>query len=188
MFFLLLLLTFIIFIRLLTVFGNNKYVDINNVKSNKKQQMKDVNTHEKQNEHDKFLALFPEYRYKDYIVEFEKLFDDVFYAFAGSQYTFLKQHVDKKVYEAFSTQIEKRQNAGLRQELEIKHLSTNIAQVFGDKSVIVIFEVSQMSAMFNYDNISEDNPHKIFVNVRHEWTMKFENGNWIVIQTKAREN
>ena len=183
--FLLILIILLTFARLFKAFGNVKY---SSTFYQNQPTIKDIKVEVNNDEHAKFLQLYPEYQRADYIAEFEKLFDDILFAFAASHYIFLKQHVNDKVYEAFSAQIETRQNAGLRQELQIKHLATNIIKVIDNSSIVVEFDVSQMSAMFNYDNISEDNPHKVFIRVIHEWTMqRNENKNWILTRTKTKE-
>ena len=182
----------LVFYKLFKVFGNAKYAGQSVNCANLDKEMKIVEINEQKN-YTQLAEVFPEYKNIDCATEFEKLFDDIFYAFVESRYIFLKEHLSENLYEKFAEQIEKRQAANLRQEIEIKHKITNILKIINkeDKVIILIqFTVSQMSAMYNYNNnVSYDNPNKVFLDIKHEWQMERKDSSrqWIITKTNAKE-
>ena len=124
----------------------------------------------------KLQSVFPEYQTKNLQQELEIIFDTVFNAFASSRHEALKNLLSPEVYESFAEQISKRELKNLRQEVEIKHLSTVIEKIniSNNKRVTlsVLLNVSQMSAIVNSDGMSYDNPNKIYINVSHRWVFE----------------
>ena len=97
----------------------------------------------------------------------------------------LKSMLTENLYESFLAQIERRNAKNLRQEILLKHKETRIDKiaVFADNAeILVIFDVSQMSAMVNNEGISFDNPKRIYRDIIYKWIFKrtFGTDNWIL--------
>ena len=127
-----------------------------------------------------------------FLKEAEQMFDKVFNAFVDSQHQTLKEMLSIKLYENFASQIQKREDKNLRQELVIEHKKTylkKISPTIETIQLLVSFEVSQMVAMVDISGKSLDNPSKLSRNVRHDWlfeTNKTEM-NWTIIKTHSEE-
>ncbi len=137
----------------------------------------------------KLQEAFPEYIDKNITSELEQIFMTVFKAFVDSRYQDLKALLSKQLYESFSNRIKKREEKNLRQELDIKDVSSEIINIdlINQKARLdVIFKVSQMSTTINSDGISFDNPSKLYIDVTHKWNFErfmSKTSKWIVTKT-----
>ncbi|MDR1234015.1 MAG: TIM44-like domain-containing protein [Holosporales bacterium] len=135
---------------------------------------------------------FPDFVLADFLNESEIVFDSIFQAFAAADCDVLKINLSSPLYNGFIEQIQKRNDLNLKQEILIKHIKTtlNKAQMLVTKAkLFVSFEVSQMSAILNSDNVSFDNPKKIYRSVVHSWIFerKYEAEKWILAKTSCVE-
>ena len=128
---------------------------------------------------------FPDFMPDSFLEKAEEMFDAIFNAFANSHHYLLKSMLTENLYESFLAQIERRNAKNLRQEILLKHKETRIDKiaVFADNAeILVIFDVSQMSAMVNNEGISFDNPKRIYRDIIYKWIFKrtFGTDNWIL--------
>lgn len=138
-----------------------------------------------------FVALqekFPDFTPAHFLAKAEEMFDAIFNGFANSHHYILKTMLTEKLYERFSSQIERREAKNLHQELLIKHNETTLdeIQILSEKAqIFVTFDVAQMSAMVTSDGISPDNPRRIYRDVIHKWVFEraFGEDNWILSKT-----
>ncbi|MDR0640264.1 MAG: TIM44-like domain-containing protein [Holosporales bacterium] len=144
--------------------------------------------------HDEMLVRqkFPNFVIEDFLVEAESTFNTVFNAFAMADCDVLKAELSTPLYNGFVEQIQKRKDLNLKQEILIKHIRTtlNKVQMLVTKAkLFVSFEVSQMSAILNSENVSFDNPKKIYRNVLHSWIFerKYDSERWILVKTSRVE-
>ena len=117
----------------------------------------------------------PNFVPEEFLEKAEEMFDTILNAFANSHYYLLKSMLTESLYESFSTQIERRNAQNLRQELLIKHKETRIdkIEVLNEKvKILVIFDISQMSAMVNNEGISIDNPKRIYRDIIYKWVFE----------------
>jgi predicted lipid-binding transport protein (Tim44 family) len=182
-------LSFVIIYKLFRSFGQIRKIDANQIKG--RFSPKAVNTETVSNEVLQIQSIFQEYQNKSLIIELNIIFDTIFKAFASSRHEELKKMLSENMYESFSGQIAKREEKNLRQEIDIKHTETVISNVnVSDKKVTttVLFTVSQMSITINSDDISHDNPGKLYIDVKHEWILernRIDNSTWILTKTTA---
>lgn len=184
----------IILYRLFKSFGREQVVNTKQFEDILKKKMINI-TENDGNESDtiKLQEVFPEYTTKDVVEELEMIFTTVFKAFADSRHEELKCMLSKHLYESFSERINIREEKNLRQELEIKDVSTEIIdfKILDKKADLkVLFRASQMSATVNSDGISFDNPSKLYIGVTHKWVLErniSSDSKWIVIKTNIVE-
>ncbi|MDR0695214.1 MAG: Tim44 domain-containing protein [Holosporales bacterium] len=120
----------------------------------------------------------------------EEMFDTIFDAFVNAKHYTLQSMLSKALYEKFSEQIKKREENNLRQEMTIKHNKTSIAtiKVLKTKATLVVkFDITQMSAIIKSDGTSIDNPGRLSREVLHTWIFErsFCNDKWILSTTSS---
>lgn len=128
---------------------------------------------------------FQDFSPSTFLIKAEEMFDAIFNGFANSHHYILKTTLTESLYESFASQIEKRKSKNLRQELLIKHKKTTLdkIQILAEKAkILVTFDVSQMSAMVDFEGISFDNPKRLYRDVIHKWVFErsFGKDNWIL--------
>ncbi len=138
--------------------------------------------------------IYPDFVAEVFIKEAEQTFDDVFNAFASSQHQVLKSKLSESLYEQFASQIKKREDNNLRQEISIVHKNTEIENVKINSlevELTVKFVVEQVSAMVDVNGVSYDNPSKLARKVQHTWVFVSHNNElptkWIITKTSAKE-
>lgn len=166
-----------------------KDADLNNLANTDSENIRS----EIQDSESKLASIFKDWSLSSFIEYAESYFDCVFDAFVNSHLDALKMRLTPKLYEEFCNNIQKRESRNLRQELKIEHILTRIEDIsIGDikSSLLVSFNVLQMSAMIDKDGISMDNPKRIAIDVLHKWTFERKNDNnhtenWIVSSTQS---
>jgi predicted lipid-binding transport protein (Tim44 family) len=152
-------------------------------------QLKRVNAKEVSAEILQIQAAFSEYQNKSIVTDLETMFDAIFQMFANSRHEELKKMLSASMYESFAEQIAKREEKNLRQEIDIKHTKTTISKVENCEQkivLIVLFDVSQMSATINSEDVSYDNPGRLHINIRHKWIFeraKVDDSKWVLTKT-----
>lgn len=141
----------------------------------------------------KLQTKFPEFSVSAFLSKAEEMFDAIFTAFANSHLYVLKSMLTDKLYEQFISQIQRRDEKDLRQELLIKHQGTTLdnVQILNKKAeILVTFNVSQMSALVNSEGVSFDNPKRLYRDVIHKWVFErnFGEPNWILTKTSTSQN
>lgn len=109
----------------------------------------------------KLQEVCPEYTTKDIKHDLELMFTSIFEAFVESKYEELKTMLSANLYESFSEQIHKREEKNLRQEFNIKSVTSDIVGIsIADNKIrlSVLFKTSQMSATVNSEGVSFDIP------------------------------
>ncbi len=182
--------SFIIMYKLFKTFGKIQRIDINQFKSTLEEKIVNATENASNTNITQIQNLFPEYQTKSITAELDAMFTQIFSAFANSRHEELKKMLSADMYESFAEQIAKREDKNLRQELDIIHQKTTITKtdILTNKIVItVLFEVSQMSATINSDNVSYDNPNKLYLDVKHQWVFERSTSpntsSWILIKT-----
>lgn len=139
-------------------------------------------------------SLYPDFVTEIFIKQSEQIFDEVFNAFALSQHQILKSRLSESLYEQFASQIKKREDNNLRQEISIVHKNTEIENIKINGNIAEInvkFTVEQVSAMVDVNGVSYDNPSKLARKVQHTWLFKSQNNEspvkWIIVKTSAKE-
>ena len=192
--FILAIVAFIVLYKLFKEFGKVKHNATSQIEEMLKSTMIKIQDQTEKKEPFELLTIkkyFPEYENSSFYNDMSVLFDKIYNAFAESKHDVLKEFLAQSLYEEFSDQIRKRQEKNLRQELFLNHLSTEICHMktFHDRVEVTLdFRVSQMSALINEDNISFDNPSKIYIDVSHKWTFTREikgNSSWILVKTSS---
>jgi predicted lipid-binding transport protein (Tim44 family) len=122
----------------------------------------------------------------------EEMFDSIFNAFANSHHHVLKSMLADSLYEQFAENIKKREEQNLRQEILIKHKKTyiNDIQIRHDKTTVLVeFDVAQMSAIIDSSGNSSDNPKRIYRDIIHKWLFSnyYDDKHWILSQTSSIE-
>jgi predicted lipid-binding transport protein (Tim44 family) len=136
---------------------------------------------------------FPEFDVHDFIEEAERTFLRVFVAFVKSDYDLLGALLTKSLYKKFASQIQKRDESGFKQKLMIQFDKTSIEEVriLRDKAtILVFFDIIQMSAISDADGRPVDNPNQIHRNVIHKLTFEraFNKDEWLVSKTSSTES
>lgn len=201
----LILISVLIFFKLFREFGKTQKIIVNLSKTDKEKlqktleeiipiNMKDqsVSEHENDKELLQLQEKFPDFSMDSFLIKVEEIFDAVFNGLANSHHHILKTLLSENLYEDFATQIQKREQRDLRQELLIKHKKTKLEkiQILAEKvRMFVTFDVSQMSAMVNIEGVSFDNPKRLYRDVIHKWIFEreYKKENWIVSKTSASE-
>jgi predicted lipid-binding transport protein (Tim44 family) len=197
-------LTFLIFYRLFREFGKfqkivsgtisgkqEKFVSIENILQKPIQKTEKTITALQNN----ILAIrqkFPDFTPTLFLQKAEEMFDIIFNSFAQSNYLALKPLLTDSLYQSFADKIQKREKQNLRQELSIKHKSTTLdkIQIFTNKAkLFVTFDISQMSAIINSEEVSFDNPKRLYRDVIHKWIFErqFDAKDWILSKTSSFE-
>ena len=127
-----------------------------------------------------------------FLTKAEEMFDSVFNAFANSHHHTLKENLTEDLYENFASQIQKREENSLRQEILIRHKRTTLEKIQSLASKVrlfVSFDVSQMSAIINADGVSFDNPKRLYRDVIHKWVFEKQRNEdpWILSKTSSEE-
>lgn len=195
-----LLLALVIFFRLYKSFGKVQYSNFSDfvkMKPATETVNADTNPSDENNvltsKTTKIKNIYPDFVPEVFTKQSEQIFDEVFNAFASSQHQILKSKLSENLYEQFATQIQKREENNLRQELSISHKNTKVKDVKILTSTIeitVTFLVEQISAMIDINGNSSDNPNKLPRTVCHTWVFSSnitEKQNWVVIKTSAKE-
>jgi predicted lipid-binding transport protein (Tim44 family) len=122
----------------------------------------------------------------------EEMFDAIFNAFANSHHHILKSMLTESLYEQFAENIRKREEKNLRQEILIKHNKTyiNDIHITHDKTTVLVeFDVAQMSAIIDSSGNSSDNPKRIYRDIIHKWLFSnyYDEKHWILSQTSSME-
>jgi predicted lipid-binding transport protein (Tim44 family) len=118
------------------------------------------------------------------------MFDTIFDAFVNAKHYTLQEMLSNAMYEQFSRQIRKREEQNLRQEISIKHNKTSIGKIKvleRKASLMIEFDVTQMSAIVNGDGAPLDNPNKLSRNVRHIWIFEriYARADWVLSSTSV---
>lgn len=137
-------------------------------------------------------AKIPDFSLSAFLAKADGMFDTVFDAFANSRHIDLKAALSSELYESFASQMKRREEKNLRQELKIKHKKTTLdkIQMLAEKvRMFVTFEVSQMSAMIDVDCVSPDNPKRLYREVIHKWIFEreFDKNSWILSKLSSAE-
>lgn len=219
-----------IFTKLYSVFGNSKYDNNNTYDSNKaKQETKTktaiealINSSSDQKSNaltvvkpaqivdpklsDELLKvkeIIPDFVPEVFLKNAEKTFDDIFDAFVNGKHQVLKELLEEQLYYSFANQIKRREDQNLRQEINIIHQQTSLADIrvsYKSIQLLIVMGVRQMAAMVDINGQSIDNPNRIYRNVQHKWifetsilvdnnnqdTQKYE-PKWIITQTSSSE-
>ena len=219
-----------IFTKLYSVFGNSKYDNNNTYDDNKaKQETKTktaiealINSSSDQKSNaltvvkpaqivdpklsDELLKvkeIIPDFVPEVFLRNAEKTFDDIFDAFVNGKHQVLKELLEEQLYYSFANQIKRREDQNLRQEINIIHKQTSLADIrvsYKSIQLLIVMDVRQMAAMVDINGQSIDNPNRIYRNVQHKWifetsilvdnnnqdTQKYE-PKWIITQTSSSE-
>lgn len=197
--FILVLIAFLIFYKLFKEFGKTQKIIINMSEGDREKLQNMIEgiiansttCHENPKLDEVSVALqekFPDFTPTSFLAKAEEMFDAILNGFANSHHYILKTMLTEKLYERFSSQIERRETKNLRQEFLIKHRETTLdeIQILSEKAqIFVTFDVAQMSAMVTSDGISPDNPKRIYRDVIHKWVFEraFGKDNWILSKT-----
>lgn len=200
---LLILIVAVIFFYLYKSLGKTKYSSVHeNVTLKPAVEAVDTNSSNGKNPIDTAISskiLEVKNKYPDFVAEVfikqaELIFDEVFNAFASSQHQTLKSKLSERLYEQFASQIKRREDNNLRQEISISHKSTTIENIkIGTTAleITVKFVVEQVSAMVDINGVSYDNPSKLSRKVQHTWVFVSlfteTSPKWLVTKTSAKE-
>lgn len=187
-----------IFIKLYSIFGNDKY-DINNMNNvNKENEAKmktaiealiNASSDQKKNaltvikptqivdpklsdELLKVKEIIPDFVPEVFLKNAEKTFDNIFNAFVSGKHQVLRELLEENLYNSFANQIKRREDQNLRQEINIIHQQTSLADIrvtYKSIQLLVIMDVRQMAAMVDINGQSIDNPNRLYRNVQHKW-------------------
>ena len=228
-----LLFLFIMFIavyimfRLYGVFGNNKYNNMNNSDKETETKMKTaiealINTSSEQNKNSltvfkpaqivdpklseellKVKEIIPDFVPEVFLKNAEQTCDTIFDAFVNGKHQVLKELLEEHLYNSFANQIKKREDQNLRQEINIIHQQTTLADIrvsYRCIQLLVVMDVRQMAAMVDINGQSIDNPNRLYRNVQHRWIFEtsilMDNNNineednsikWIITSTSSSE-
>ena len=189
-----------IFIKLYSIFGNDKY-NINNMQNNKESENKmkiatEALINPSANSDKNALTVIKPaqivdpklseelLRVKEIIPDFvpevflknaEKTFDNIFDAFVNGKHQLLKESLEENLYNSFANQIKRREEQNLRQEINIIHQQTVLSDIrvsYKSIQLLVVMDVRQMAAMVDINGQSIDNPNRLYRNVRHKWTFE----------------
>ena len=216
-----------IFTKLYGIFGNNKYNNSNNIDKETETKMKTaiealINASSKQNKNSltvikpaqivdpklsdellKVKEIIPDFVPEVFLKNAEKTCDIIFDAFVNGKHQVLKLLLEEHLYNSFASQIKKREDQNLRQEINIIHQQTSLADIrvsYKSIQLLVIMDVRQMAAMVDINGQSIDNPNRLYRNVQHKWIFEtsilVDNNNinqednevhWIITQTSSNE-
>ncbi len=187
-----------IFIKLYSIFGNDKY-DINNMRDNNNDSETKIkiatealinsSLHNDKNaltilqpvqivdpklsgELLRLKEIIPDFVPEVFLKNAEKTFDNVFDAFINGKHQILKESLEENLYNSFANQIKRREEQNLRQEINIIHKQTILSDIivsYESIQLLVVMDVRQMAAMVDINGQSIDNPNRIYRDVRHKW-------------------
>ncbi len=219
-----------IFIKLYNIFGNSKY-DINNMRNVDKEteaKMKTaiealINSSSEHNKNAvtvvkptqivdpklsdelmKVKEIIPDFVPEVFLKNAEQIFDNVFDAFINSKHQVLKELLEEHLYNSFATQIKRREDNNLRQEIDIIHQQTSLSDIrvsYKSIQLLVSIDVRQMAAMVDINGQSLDNPNRLYRTVQHKWVFEtsilvdnnilnnehINKPHWIITQTSSSE-